>query len=643
MCGIFGFTGKTELLNISLIDQTIKHLGRLSESRGSDASGLFIYLHDSKRLLLHKSTGSFLKLIKSKAYKDLLGDLSGELDKKQTYITVIGHTRLTTNGFSFFMENNQPIVLDEIVLAHNGIITNEEDFFHSNSDSKYLKFSDTHKFAVFLNEQLRIKNSASLEIMSSTFKKIKGTAAIVAFTPRNGKLFFYSNNGSLYYSNNNNFVVFASQKNIVSEVINKTFFNEFTKNNTGTADIFQIRNIISIHPGVNFDVEEKNNHKYEEYKFSRLPVNIKKYYDLDYPDFKSIRRCIKCCLPASFPGLVFDLNGVCSECHSYTSTNLKPINELNHNLLNIAGHEKKVLVGVSGGRDSCYGLHVLKKELGFTPVAFTYDWGMVTDIARRNTANICGSLGVEHIIISPNIEKKLNNIRLNISAWLARPSLQMVPLFMAGDKYFYYHAHKLRKSLNIPAFLFCAGNRLEVTNFKTRFGLRIDSPENGILTGLDSLSKIKLLAGYASQCILNPRYLNTSIFDTLGAFYSSYILQDDYFYLYHYYPWNESEVEGVLINSYGWEGANSEISGWRVGDGTAAFYNYIYYVVAGFTEHDTFRSNQIREGAISREVALKKIESENQPRWEMLEWYASRVGFNLSDALRKIHAMKKIY
>ena len=35
--------------------------------------------------------------------------------------------------------------------------------------------------------------------------------------------------------------------------------------------------------------------------------------------------------------------------------------------------------------------------------------------------------------------------------------------------------------------------------------------------------------------------------------------------------------------------------------GTAAFYNYIYYTLAGVSEHDTFRSNQIKEGQITRE------------------------------------------
>jgi glutamine---fructose-6-phosphate transaminase (isomerizing) len=55
---------------------------------------------------------------------------------------------------------------------------------------------------------------------------------------------------------------------------------------------------------------------------------------------------------------------------------------------------------------------------------------------------------------------------------------------------------------------------------------------------------------------------------------------------------------------------------WRIGDGTSAFYNYIYYLVAGFTEHDTFRSNQIREGDISREEALRLVEDENRPRYQ---------------------------
>ena len=43
--------------------------------------------------------------------------------------------------------------------------------------------------------------------------------------------------------------------------------------------------------------------------------------------------------------------------------------------------------------------------------------------------------------------------------------------------------------------------------------------------------------------------------------------------------------------------------------------------MAGFSEHDTFRSNQIREGDITRKKALQIIEIENKPRAQNIKWF----------------------
>ena len=40
------------------------------------------------------------------------------------------------------------------------------------------------------------------------------------------------------------------------------------------------------------------------------------------------------------------------------------------------------------------------------PIAYTFDWGLTTDVSRINAAKVCGKLGVEHIIRSADIEKK---------------------------------------------------------------------------------------------------------------------------------------------------------------------------------------------------------------------------------------------
>ena len=42
---------------------------------------------------------------------------------------------------------------------------------------------------------------------------------------------------------------------------------------------------------------------------------------------------------------------------------------------------------------------------------------MVTDLARRNIARICGQLEVENIIVAADIQWKRDNIRKNILAW----------------------------------------------------------------------------------------------------------------------------------------------------------------------------------------------------------------------------------
>ena len=82
---------------------------------------------------------------------------------------------------------------------------------------------------------------------------------------------------------------------------------------------------------------------------------------------------------------------------------------------------------------------------------------------------------------------------------------------------------------------------------------------------------------------------------------------------------------------------------WRIGDGTAALYNYIYYTVAGFTEHDTFRSNQIREGQISRERALELFNVENQPRYQNIRWYLDTLGMDFTSVIKTINNMQQLY
>jgi hypothetical protein len=73
------------------------------------------------------------------------------------------------------------------------------------------------------------------------------------------------------------------------------------------------------------------------------------------------------------------------------------------------------------------------------------------------------------------------------------------------------------------------------------------------------------------------------------------------------------------------------------------FYNYIYFTVAGFSENETFRSNQIREGMITREDAMKKIVEENRPRYESIKWYLEIIGLDFKPVIERINSIPKLY
>ena len=141
----------------------------------------------------------------------------------------------------------------------------------------------------------------------------------------------------------------------------------------------------------------------------------------------------------------------------------------------------------------------------------------------------------------------------------------------------------------------------------------------------------------------SPSYFNSSIVDTLsGEYYRSFMQKKDYFHIFDYWEWDEVTIDSTL-SGYDWERAPDTQTTWRIGDGTAAFYNYIYYLIAGFTEHDTFRSNQIREGQMQRSEAPKLVNEENKPRYPNIKWYLDTVGMDFSAVVRVINEAPRLY
>jgi glutamine---fructose-6-phosphate transaminase (isomerizing) len=685
LCGIFGIliAGNQRLSRKQLM-QIVNSMFKLSESRGKEASGLALRFKDSIYVLKEPITSS--RLVKTSAYKGLftqtLKTQGYDGAQLQSPILILGHSRLQTNGQSEINTNNQPVVKDGAVGIHNGIIVNDAKIWVNFPAIKKKYDVDTEVFLSLL-QMFRAQGKSMVEAMKLVFENIEGSASVAVQFDDSNNLVLASNTGSLYMSLNekSKILVFASEKFILEQTLNnKLLTNLFTEKtitqvkagqgylmdlNLQTKHVFLLKDNAVDANGVTSKSKAKIFELYDQK--IQPPPDLSQYQlreDIKQSMIKNwealynsenehaLKRCTRCLLPETMPFISFDEDGVCSYCKDYDERGsyLKGEAALKEFVspYRSATGEYDVLIGFSGGRDSAYGLDYIKNTLGLHPITFTYDWGMVNDLARRNQARVVGKLGIEHIVISADIRTKRVNIRKNLKAWLKKPDLGMVPILMAGDKQFYYYFHKVRKQTGIKLFIFCGGYEGEEGTGLFKYGfcnVSTQGNKNALkrMTGISRKNKLKIMYYYFKQFVTNPAYINKSMIDTLFAYYSSYVLKDDYLYLFHYLDWDEKTIIKTITEKFDWEREIDTIATWRTDDGTAPFYNYIYMTMAGFTEFDIFRSHQIREGKLTREEAYKIIKEENKPRFKSIEWYGQAIDFDMNKAIEVINLAMKRY
>jgi len=677
MCGIFGIALATGAqLPEATFRALLERLYVLSESRGKESAGLHLHLPAAGQAWAVKSATPASELMRSGPFRQAVGAGLGlayppdDAACAQPLIAV-AHSRLVTNGTAQLPQNNQPVRWGGVTMVHNGIVVNVDELWSNYPALARYAQVDTEVMAAMLADSMA-KDFNPVAATRHVYGHIVGAASVAWTHDESGTLNLATNTGDMYCAMlaQNTGLVFASERFILesalkavlrdSGALSQALLVEHVPAGTGLClDVagrggfrrFALCDTDTPVPELALCRVKKAEHHDSAGAPGKLFTPLVSLADeslLRYSEsnMRALRRCTRCVLPASFPFIAFDDQGVCNYCLGY-QPKYQGMDPGVAKAAFIASMQKyrrpdgapDVLVPFSGGRDSCYGLHLIKHDFGLNPITFTYDWGMVTDLARRNIARLCGALGVQNILVSADIKTKRDNIRKNVAAWLKKPDLGMVPLFMAGDKHFFKIVNNLKRQTGIRLDLWSA-NPLENTDFKSGFcGIPPDFEKSRV----DYLSmgrKAQLAVYYASRFLGNLGYVNSSLLDTAQAFVSYYLEpRRDFFFMFSHMVWNEDEVNRVLLGQYDFELSPDSPSSWRIGDGTAPFYNYIYLTACGFSEFDTFRSNQIREGQITRAQGMESILVENRPRAESLRWYLDTIGLDFNKTVKRINEM----
>ncbi len=175
MCGIFGlisYENETpSARRVDHIKQLIMDLLLASESRGRDASGIFVV--NERASFLYKNNIKGSEIPKMRKFKFVLNHINPMYKLK----SVIGHTRSQTKGSPIFNINNHPIIINNIIGVHNGVISNDDPLFDKYKQRIERKGQVDSEIIFQLIEFYINKGLSSIEAVEKTVKKLYGSYA----------------------------------------------------------------------------------------------------------------------------------------------------------------------------------------------------------------------------------------------------------------------------------------------------------------------------------------------------------------------------------------------------------------------------------------------------------------------------------
>lgn len=321
--------------------------------------------------------------------------------------------------------------------------------------------------------------------------------------------------------------------------------------------------------------------------------------------------CKRCIYDARIPSITFDSLGICSYCHQYDEMDQqfpagkagtykleKIVQEIKE-----AGRESKydVVVGVSGGCDSSYTLH-LAKQWGLRPLAVHFDNTWNSQVAVENIQAMLSALDVDlytYVVDSREYNDILTSFlkasvpEIDTPTDLALATTHFMAAKQHGIKYI-FHGHSFRTEGISPPGWFYMDARY-VSGIHRQFGTR----------PMKTLPNLWMSNWFRWMLIDGIKQIRP-------LYYVDYVKQD---------------VKKFLSQQYGWQW----YGGHHMENRTSYFTNNYYLpqkfdIDLRYTEFSAL----VRSGQMSRENALREIQKEKPVDQQILSEVKTRL--QLSDS-----------
>lgn len=343
--------------------------------------------------------------------------------------------------------------------------------------------------------------------------------------------------------------------------------------------------------------------------------------------------CTNCVMDTTDSKISFDEQGVCDHCQNYYKNILPNWNTLEKGKNELAAIIEKIkadgkgrdfdcIMGMSGGADSSYMLHLVVKEFGLRPLVFHVDGGWNSELAVKNIEVMIDKLGLD--------------LYTEVIDWEEMKDFQLA-FFKSGVPH-----------IDLPqdhAFV------ATLYNFANKYGIKY------ILNG----------GNYSTECINNPKewlYFGTDMaqimdiqnqFGTIKLkkypfsgvlrhkFYLRYIKNIQVVKPLNFMPYIKEDAMNFLKETYGWQPYPQKHFESRF---TRFYEGYWLTNKFGFDTRKVQYSSLILTNQMTREEALEKLKFpaiDEETLKHDFEYIATKLGISVEELQGYFDAPNKSY
>ncbi|MDO9093333.1 MAG: N-acetyl sugar amidotransferase [Rubrivivax sp.] len=335
--------------------------------------------------------------------------------------------------------------------------------------------------------------------------------------------------------------------------------------------------------------------------------------------FAHLQYCVRCCIPQTQEGVIFDELGVCQACQSAEqkihidwTQREKVLRGLLDEAKARAGNNYDCIIPISGGKDSTFQLHVLTQVYGMKPLAVTFSHNWFSETGWYNLQNSLEQFNVDHVMFTPN--RQLVNK-------LAKHSLAGI-----GDACWHCHAGvgafplQAAVRFNIPLLIW--GESIAESSGRASYLNPVRKFDREYFTKVSAkLRPDQMVRDDVSLRDLEPFQVPSAEdcerVGVHGIHLGDYIFWDDERqteFVRDNYGWRETQVEGSFKR---YKSAECVMPG---------VHDLACYVKRGYGRSTFHASVDVRAGLLSRDEAWDLIRQNDGVRPEGLDYYLKITG-----------------